>query len=185
MSRPCFFSDQSIIDRSQPPSFQSAIQNALIAQLHVHNYERWFGASAGNVAPGLLNSLTPFTITSGGSAGVFGTPIQVFNGTETPVQSFAKLFDFHRLQIAGISQTGPVFWHIVIADSSGGATSYAQAVAMGNYTEIIAVLTVPAIPFEIMSIRHPAGTQLWANLATSFAGSANLNFFVGIHEYAK
>ena len=182
--RPCFFSDATTIDRSQPPSFQTAVQNALIAQQHVHNYERWFGSTAG-AAPGLLNSLTPFTITSGPSAGVFGTPIQVFDGSETPVQSFAKLFDFHRLQIAGISQAGPVYWHIVIADNSQGATSYAQAVAAGNYTEIIVVLTVPAIPFEVLSRRLKAGAILWANLGTSYAGSANLNFFLGLHEYAK
>jgi hypothetical protein len=151
---------------------------------HFHNYERWFGSTAG-IAPALLTSLVPFSVVTSASVDTFGTAIAVMNGSETPVQTGMTHFDLHKFQIADVTEDNQV-WKIRIADSSGGHANYTDAVAAGYYTEFIVRLTMNANqpqPISILQKRLPVGTKIWIALANHSAGAETMTFFIGIHEY--
>jgi hypothetical protein len=187
MAKQCFFSDETTIDRSQPQSFQTNIQNSLISQLHVHNYERWFGAQSNNVGPGSQNSLTPYQVTSSATANTFGSVVNIFTGVETPTRPGMNWFDMRRIQIIA-AQNNNKTYRLRLANNLFGETTFAQAVANGNFTDIVLKLTTSdfhSFPFEIQTYRLPAGSLIWAAVATADNVSQYIAFLVGLHEYQK
>jgi hypothetical protein len=171
---------------------QTDLENVLLTlhatveevERHIHNYERWFG-STGGVAPAVLTSFVPFTVVSSVTAGQFGTPIAVLDGTETPAQTGRLFFDLHRLQIYDV-ETSNVAWKVRIADNSGGHTNYADAVAAGRYTEFMVRLTTganQAQPIPLIQKRLAAGSKIWIAVAKETADATYFKFFIGIHEY--
>ena len=152
---------------------------------HIHNYERWFGSTAG-VAPALLTSLVPFTATTHADADTFGTAIAVMDGSETPVQSGMTHFDMHRFQIEDVSENTQT-WKVRIANDSGGHANYADAVAAGYYTEFIVRLTTTAnqpMPINIISKRFPVGTKIWVAIANLSKQMFDINLKLNYLERA-
>lgn len=171
-----------------PGIFQPNVElYAAIATHHFHNYERWFGAqSPGKTGPGSRTSLTPFRLTSSSTAEAFGPVVTIFDGSETPVTPGMKYFDFHRMHTSDTQNTFKMY-RIRFANSSEGHTNWADAVAAGVYAEICFMLTNNAqqpAPFNIMSKRLPAGTKIWAAVATSDALAQWIEFMIALHEYS-
>jgi hypothetical protein len=154
-----------------------------IIEEHSHAYERWFGATGG-VGPGSQSSLTAFRVTSNAVANTFGASIVVLDGTETPVDTGKLSFDPHRIQILGVQNDSKTY-RLRLANNSNGAATYAAAVLAGDYTEVCLILTnaVNPPPTNILSKRVPAGTIIWAAIATKDAVAQWFDFIIGIHEY--
>ena len=169
MSRPCYFNEKM----------------ADITQIHFHNQERWFGASGGQIAPGLQTSLLGYRVTTDAVADTFGSAIVVFDGSETPAQPGMHFFDFRRIQTIN-AQNANKTYRLRMAYSSGGQTSYAAAVAANNFTDLCFTLTnnvAQAFPFEFWCPRLPSGTKIWIALASADSVAQWVDFIVGIHEY--
>jgi hypothetical protein len=165
---------------------RGALYEAQVVQRHFHNYERWFGAQAGQTGPGSQSSLTPFRVTSAAVANTFGSAIVVFDGTETPVKPGMLKFDPRRLHIVDAENNNKTY-RLRLANNSEGHASYADAVAAGAYTEIAFKLTTnanQASPVSILHRRVPSGTKIWAAVATLDAVAQWLDFLIGIHEYS-
>ena len=153
---------------------------------HLHNYERWLGSTSG-VAPADEDSLDAFSVTSSATAGQFGTPIAVFDGTDTPVQSGMTKFDVHRLLITNVSVNNEVF-RLRFADNSDGDTSWADAVAAGRYTDLIVQVTNAGelvSPLHMIQKRLNTQGKIWVAVAKEGTGAGTVEFFVGIHEYSQ
>lgn len=155
-------------------------------QQHLHSFERWYGASAGAVGPGLLAGLVSFRVTTSATVDTFGTAILVFDGTEEAPKAFQTLFDFHRLLITDV-ETAAVKYLLRFAFSLNGEASFADAVTNGHYTDVIVVANATnsdRIPLEIMSGQIPEGTKIWcAAKKSSGVGTAWVDFQMGLHWY--
>ena len=150
---------------------------------HVHSYERWFGASAGNVGPGLETVMTAFRATSSATANAFGTAIVVFDGTEVVQVGMVK-WDPHRVHILN-AQTTDVYRFRMVYARNGEATA-AAAVTNGNYTDMIIKIDSTNTDFTSIPMqarRMPIATKSWAQLAKATAGAAWMEFMVGLHYY--
>jgi len=169
MPRPCFFNGV----------------DAGIVEDHIHNYERWLGAQPGQIGPGSQSSLTGFRLTSNATANQFGTAITILDGTETPTAPGMTLFDFHRMLLVGVQNSSKTY-RIRFANNNKGHTSWAAAAAAGVYSDIcLRVDTAPVhgFPYDLFSHRLPAGTTIWAAVATADSVSQWIDIMVGIHEY--
>lgn len=161
---------------------------SLISLQHIHNYERWLGASPGGVGPGLETSLTGFRVTSSATANTFGNAITVLDGSETPIQVDKRSFDIHRLQIIGVQNNDKIY-RLRFANNSEGHISFADAVAHGVYSDICmrinhSVGNTPLVPvLNMINKRFRYGTKIWAAVATSDAVAQWLDFLIGLHEY--
>jgi len=156
-----------------------------ITEHHIHNYERWMGAQATQVGPGSQSRLTGFRLTSDATANVFGAAVTIFTGIETPTQTGKKYFDFHRIQILD-SQNNNKIYRIRFANNSQGQANWTDAVAAGVYSDLCFNLSINTLhnkPITMLSKRLPAGTIIWAAVATADAVSQWVDFLIGIHEY--
>lgn len=113
----------------------SAATSAAIVQEHFHNFERWYGASAGQIGPGVQVSGTPFRVTSSATSGTFGTAIVVLDGTEANA-SFQTLFDCHRIVLSDVSTATNVTYWLRLIFAVNGEETAAAAVINNHYTEI-------------------------------------------------
>lgn len=164
----------------------SAAASAAIVQEHFHNFERWYGASAGQIGPGVQVSGTPFRVTSSATSGTFGTAIVVLDGTEANA-SFQTLFDCHRIVLSDVSTATNVTYWLRLIFAVNGEETAAAAVANNHYTEIpirINSTSSDRGPLEIMSGRIAKGNKVWAQL-TKFGtvGAEWVEFFIGLHWY--
>jgi hypothetical protein len=158
---------------------------ANIIEEHLHSNEVWFGASPAGVGPGLETSLTGFRLTSSAIANTFGTVITVLDGTETPARSGKKSFDLHRIHVINVQNNGKIY-RIRVASNRLGHASWAAAVAAGVYTDIVCKIdftNADSMPITCQSVRVPAGTIVWAAVATADANSQWIDTLIGIHEY--
>jgi hypothetical protein len=181
------FHHESVRNLVENTAHESVMTEAEIIENHQHNYERWFGASGGQIGPGLQTSLTPFRVTSAALANGFGTPVTIFTGIETPTQFGMTKFDFHRVHIVD-AQNNNKTYRLRFANSSRGHGSFADAVAGGVYTDIAFRLSNAAnqpIPIPMFSRRLNSGTVVWAAVATLDAVAQWVDFLVGIHEYRE
>jgi hypothetical protein len=156
-----------------------------ITQYHLHNQERWFGASGGQIGPGLQTSLLGYRVTTGAVAGTFGTPVQIFNGSETPAQPGMHFFDFRRIQTIN-AQNANKTYRLRMAYNLNGEASYAAAVANNNFSDLCFTLTnnaAQAFPFEFWCPRLSSGTQIWVAIASADSVAQWVDFLVGLHEY--
>jgi len=113
--------------------------------------------------------------------------IVVLDGTETPVRLGSHTFDFHHLAIIDVQNNNKTY-RLRIADNYGGYANYAAAIAAGHYSDVCFRLTTAANQSTLITImidRVPAGTIIWAALATLDAVAQWLDFLVGIHEYTE
>ncbi len=154
---------------------------------HIHSYAKSFGASPGGVAPGLMNSLTGFRVTSGAVANTFGAWTAIFDGSETPVMGANLYFDPHRIIIDGV-QNNNKSYRLRLAFSEGATFATANlAVAGGAYTDVILHLSNDvnrmAVPIVIQAKRQERAGKIWAALATADAVAQWLDFSIEIHEY--
>lgn len=180
MPKQCFFNDEATRQ-----GVETVIGNAIIIEDHVHNYERWFGASPGQTGPGLQNSLTGFRLTSSSTLNVFGSVVTILDGTETPTKTSMTKFDLHRLLLINVQNNSKTY-RIRFANNSKGHANYAAAVAAGIYSDLclrIDTAPVHGFPYEIKSERFPAGTIIWAAVATADSLAQWIDFMVAIHEY--
>ncbi len=171
--------------RALQTSVDAVDLKAEILDAHIHGYERWLGASPGNIGPGLQTSMLPFRVTSSAIANTMGTAIVLFDGTETPVQSGMLSFDPHRIQIVNVQNNGKT-WRIRVANNTGGHANFAAAVAAGYYSDIVLSIdktNADSVPVDIQDMRMPNGTILWVAVATQDAVAQWLDFVLGIHEY--
>lgn len=77
-------------------------------ETHFHSPEYWFGSTAGSI-PASQNSLTAFTLTTGG-VNTYGNFLQIANGSELIVQQpTCKYVDIHRVLITGINQADSTY----------------------------------------------------------------------------
>ncbi|MCJ7561235.1 hypothetical protein MUO79_11580 [Candidatus Bathyarchaeota archaeon] len=156
-----------------------------IIEEHLHSNEIWFGASPGRVGPGLQNSLTGFRTTSAAVANTFGPAIVVLDGTETPVRAGMTYFDPHRIQVLNVENNAKTY-RLRLASNRLGFVSWAAAVAAGVYSDVcfkIDQANRDASPFYLQTVRLPAGTIVWAAVATADAVAQWVDTIFGIHEY--
>lgn len=159
-----------------------------IAHDHFHNIERWFGASAGQVAPGIqapTGIITPYRVTTSALAGTLGTEIAVFNGTETFL-AFQTLFDPHRLNIVNVQ--GAATYMLRMAFNANGEATFAAAVANNHYTDIVFKVDATnndSVPIDIKCGRMPVGSKIWIAAAKAVAAPSAywIEFYLGCHAY--
>ena len=164
-----------------------------VDDIFAHNASggRWYGASAGPVAPGLDTSLVSWEVTAGAVAGTYGTAIAIFDGTETfdfpttPVQ-----FHIHELLITDVG-TDSLVWKLRFANSNwdGSAHTYAtmaEAVTAKKYTDFTVQVDKdkePATSIEFQSGLANVGSIVWCQITNSGGNATDLDFLVGLHVH--
>jgi hypothetical protein len=144
--------------------------------------ERWYGSTAG-VGPGVENGFAPWRVTTSATAGVFGTAVVMFDGSETG-QVFQTLFDFRRIQIENVQSTDTYI--LRFAFKLNGEANAAAAVANGHYTEILWKVDATnndAVPLDMWCGQIPVGTVVWVQVARKTSGAAWVDFYAGLHWY--
>jgi hypothetical protein len=170
----------------------SIIEDVTEIERHLHGGARWFGASPGPAAPGLLTSLLPWRATSNATAGLFGTAIELFNGAENfDISTSVLYFDPHQLFITAVEAVGTYKVRFAYSQYDGvSAHTYANmaaAVAAKKYTEVVFRTDdtkTDSTPIEVMSGRISAGSKLWCQVAKSTADAKYIEFLVGLHTYS-
>ena len=163
-------------------AIETASEKSTETEQHHHNFERWYGSTAG-VAPGAQNALVPYRVTSSATGGVFGTAILVFNGTETGLP-FQTKFDFHRIEVENV-QTSDTYL-LRFSFSLNNEATPAAAVANGHYTTLVwkvDATNADAVPLIMMCGQIPLGKKIWAEIAKKTAGAAWVDFYAGLHWY--
>lgn len=158
--------------------------NTKISENHIHNFERWFGATVG-VAPATPNIASRYRLTTSSSADAFGTAVLMINGTETLGKVFQTHFDFHRIHITDVESNGLIYKLRFIFNLNGEANA-AAAVTNGHYTETclkVDQTNADSMPIPIMSGRVPIGTKVWGQIAQAVAGAKYLDLLIGLHLY--
>ncbi len=151
-------------------------------QWHFHNFERWYGSTAG-VAPGVQNALVPWRVTTSATAGAFGTAVLMFNGTETGLV-FQNEFDFRRVQVENVQSTDTFL--LRFSFSLNDEATAAAAVANGHYTTIVWKVDATnndASPLDIWCGQIPIGKKVWVEAAKKTTGAAWVDFYAGLHWY--
>lgn len=173
----------------------SGVNNSLAYKVeeiekHLHSAGRWLGASAGNIGPGLLTSLLPFILTSNASSGVYGTAVEIFDGTEDYDLPFTVVYaDPHQLFVHDVSNDG--IFKIRFANSryNGSTDTYAnmaEAVAAKFYTEVKVIIAddkKPSTAIPIQTGRMRVGSTLWAQVMHDTASAETIEFTLGMHGY--
>jgi hypothetical protein len=163
-------------------TISNTFEEVEIVEHHFHNLERWYGSTAG-VGPGVQNALVPWRVTTSATAGVFGTQIVVFDGTETGL-AFQDKFDFHRLQIENVQSTDTFI--LRLAFNLNGEANAAAAVANGHYTTLVWKVdstSNDAVPLMLICGQIPKGKIVWAQAAKKTSSAAWVDFYAGLHWY--
>lgn len=154
---------------------------------HFHNTEKWFGIhpSPTTTVWGSVNSLAPYTVTSGNNA--YGTgatdAAQVIGSADTPVDTGNRYYDLHRLFVASSSVS--TVWKLRIIYGTG---TMAAALSAGKFSTAIVRIdsTNPAqsdgSPFDIVMPRVAVGTQVWIQ-GWNATDDATITLYAGVHEY--
>jgi hypothetical protein len=160
------------------------IEAAVETEKHFHTKERWRGKLAVQTATNWAADTvsTPFVLTSGNNA--FGTAVQILGTGDTPISAGTVKYDLHRIEVADLNNAATPY-KIRFA---WGATSYADAVTAGDYTDVMFTSSVTnanqfgSAPLDIKMRTVAAGTKMWGAVwhATT---NATISFYVGIHEY--
>jgi hypothetical protein len=159
---------------------QQAVVASEEVENHFHNYERWLGKLAvpagGKVAEEA--TLTPFQAVSGNNT--WGTPIQLIDVNDVPLQAGRVKFDPHRIVIVDASSATVYRMRLAIGDT------YAAAIAAGHYTGMVfRVANVTRMtPMDIQIPDQLVGTKVWCAVWNA-TNSATVDFFIGLHEYLE
>ena len=173
--------------RGGDEDIQSVFDEAWETEHHLHNYGRWFGKSANQAGNnwGTETSLTVFQASS--NAGDFGTAIKVLGTDDTPNQPSMLQFDLHRLLISEMSSDVPYILRIIHDVDGDGVANTAEG--KGYYTDVMIIPSNTPVnraggtPVDIIDKRDVSGMRVWAKVKA--AGSVDIDFFVGIHEYER
>ncbi len=151
---------------------------------HLHNRERWFGKLGVQTATdwGEQASLTPYRAISGN--GVFGADAndeaQVIGTDDTPAIAGMVYYDVHRIEVTASSKATD--WVLRIIYGSG---TMANAESAGQYSDVMVQEAKKGSPIDIIMPRTPcADCKVWIR-AKNVTDNATIDFFVGIHEYAR
>ena len=151
---------------------------------HFHGRERWFGPSADQSGSdwALAETLDSYTIVSGNNT--WGAVKKLLGTSDTPVVAGKKKWDAHRFLLADIDSD--TIWKLQFIWGSGTSE---DAIAAGQYTEVytgvdsVAPTTLPRVPVDVMMPRLNAGVdQLWVR-GWNATNLAEMEIYIGIHEY--
>ena len=156
---------------------------------HFHARERWFGASADQSGTdwALEASLTAFQAISGN--GTYGADAndeaKVLGTSDTPVFAGMQYFDFYEILVADVSAGTPYVLRAV-----WGTGTMAAAITAGQYSmsmvqfDSVNPQLSAGLPVVFVTPRIACGTKVWLQAACG-TNDATIDFFVGLHEYAK
>ena len=146
------------------------------------NWGRMIGSTAG-VGPALITSLSPWVVEVSDTAGTFGTPTVVFDGTESAA-SFdlpftPEVLAVKKLITIEVGQSART-WYLRFSASwwDGTAHTYAnaaEAVAAGDYITIgfeIDDTNYDSYMFDTLFPEIPVGSILWVEATNSNPGIA-------------
>ncbi len=148
----------------------------------LENWGRMIGSTAG-VGPASVASLEPWVVEVSDTAGTFGTPIIMLDGTETPAgfglpftPSCITLETIHTINVG----QDRLIWYLRISSSrwDGSGHTYANAaaaVAAGNYITIgfeIDDTNYDSYPFVVRSPAIPVGSIVWVEATNNNPGEA-------------
>ena len=150
---------------------------------HFHSNERWFGAAvvpAGttHVADRIGVGVVAFTIDAGNNN--WGNWLQVLGSTDTPADPGNVEMDAHRLLVTNAERNATYF-----VQFAAGVTGVAGLAAL-TFTEITfqpLSNQIDSAPLNMQSRRALCGTNIWARCMCPLQDTAQLSFFVAIHEY--
>ena len=154
---------------------------------HLHSAGRFFGYSGTPNDTAIIDSLTPWVLTTG--TGDYGTAIQLFDGNEDFVLPYTPVkFDPHRLFVVDASDDG--LYKIRIANSQWNGTSHtyasmAEAVAAKKFSESIIDIAddkKPEASVPVQTGRATCGSKVWAQVWSSVNG-ADISIIIGVHAY--
>ena len=155
---------------------------------HFHNKERWLGKKGTQTATDWAdNVLTPFVAISGSDTYGADTDDEalVLGIDNTPVDSGNVKFDVHRLLIVDVDHDTPYKIRIIY-----GSGTMAEAITAKQYSEVMMQFdsTNPqlsaGIPVEVMMRRVTSGVdKIWAQ-AWNATDDSEIDFLIGLHEYA-
>lgn len=150
---------------------------------HVHGIERWFGMVSPQTATdwGDEASLIPYTAISGNNA--FGSDAddeaQCLGTDDTPSVADNTAFDLHRIFVASSSNDEDWVLRIVY-----GTSTMAAAESAGQYSDVFVNNIKKGGPIEVMMPQLAVATKVWIR-AKNFIDNAEIDFFVGMHEYPE
>lgn len=157
---------------------------------HMEGAARWLGASAGNVGPGLITSLTPFILTSDATALTYGAAVVIFTGAEDYDLPFTPAAVHpHLLSLKDVSNDGTYKIRFANSGWDGTADTYATmalAVAAKKYTEVEVVIAddkKPATAVDVHTGKMTVGSTLWAQVMHDTASAETIEFTLGIHGH--
>ncbi len=165
---------------------QRILDVAEILELHLHNYERWFGAAAVpnaelHVADSVLTTKVPFVVDAGNDD--WGAWIQILGSSDTPAIAGNAKYDAHRINFV-THETNNSTQAVQVAVGASGAA----ALSAGTYTEF-PVRTGGGNtfigPIDVLMGLMDAGTKMWIRNWAHGVNTSTLSFFFGIHEYVE
>lgn len=146
------------------------------------NWGRMIGSTAG-VGPALITSLTPWVVEASDTAGTFGTPVVMFDGTETAA-SFGLPFTpviiaVRKLCTISVGENA-LIWYLRFTGSWWDGTGHtyanaAEAVAAGDYITIgfgIDDTNYDSYVFDTIFPEMPIGSIVWVEATNSNPGLA-------------
>jgi hypothetical protein len=167
-------------------TWRSAIyEESEIIENHLHNYEKWFGAFSGvadelHVAERMGGGILPFTLTSGNDD--FGSWVQVFGSTDTPIVQDKTHFDFHRCLITGTNSTATFIIQIVSGESSEIADKL-TAEDFNEFPYISSSNSNDSGISEVIDKRCAVGEKIWMRACCIGQDAKTISLYNGIHEY--
>ena len=154
---------------------------------HIHTNEKWFGLAdipSGEThrADRMGPAIGPFALLSGDDD--FGGWIQILGSADTPVATGMTKFDIHRILVTTTNSTNPFLIHIVDGELADiGAKLLAE-----DFTEVPYIAATNNADSGIEDVKHKRAddtTKAWARCICIGAANKTINFYHGLHEYAR
>lgn len=154
---------------------------------HIHNYEKWFGlagtpAAETHRADRMDGAIAAFTLTAGNND--FGSWLQVFGSSDTPVALGKTKFDLHRILVTDTNSTRPFIIQIVTGESAGIAAKL-SAEDFDEFPYVAATNNNDSGITELIDKRTDAGEKVWMRCADVGGNGTTLELYIGIHEYDR
>jgi len=128
------------------------------------------------------NLIAAFQLTSGNNA--FGSWLQVFGSSDTPITSGETKFDLHRILFTDTNSTDPFIIQIVTGESADIAAKLI-AEDFNEFPYISATNNNDSGITELIDKRCDVGEKVWMRCANVGGNGTLLDFYCGIHEYER
>lgn len=150
---------------------------------HLHSYERWVETAATpngevHVADAIGSGNGAFQVDAGNDD--WGAWVQVLGSSDTPIIAGSAKHDVHRIEVSSAERNTVYFFQLAFG-ASGAAALVAE-----TYTDSVykpASNQVDSGPVALQSKRIDTGTKAWARCMCPGQNTAQLSFFLGVHEY--